>query len=195
MKKVLIAMLAVLLLLSFTSCEKDKSEEVIAALENFYKTGDCVFCAMGVVEIPDDETVNYEYTDATTDVSDAYLHAFLYNICGVKKEVASIESVSGKVTGAQKSGVSSDLTFSDVVVKYKLADDETVYEFTLSGTYKGSIEKKGETEIESREFSFTVNGTQYSWSYTMENEKYTAASANGTSVDVRLLNSRVSHWA
>ncbi len=195
MKKVLIAMLAVLLLLSFTSCEKDKSEEVIAALEDFYKTGNRLLSAMAVMEIPDDETVNYEYTDATTDVSDSYLHAFLYNICDVKKEVASIESVSGKVTGTQKSGVSSDLTFSDVVVKYKLADDETVYEFTLNGTCKGSIEKKGETEIESREFSLTVNGTQYSWSYTMKNEKFTAASANGKSVDVRLLNSRVSHWA
>ena len=119
MKKVLIALLAVLLLLSFTSCEKDKSEEVIAALEDFYKTGNRLQYSMHIMEIPDDETVNYEYTDATTDVSDSYLHAFLYNICGVKKELASIESVSGKVTGTQKSGVSSDLTFSDVVVKYK----------------------------------------------------------------------------
>ena len=61
MKKVLIALLAVLLLLSFTSCEKDKSEEVIAAYEEFISVKDICEEANWMlvnVEVEKDNTVN-----------------------------------------------------------------------------------------------------------------------------------------
>lgn len=184
MKKILIVLVATLLLFSFTSCEKDKSEEVIATYEEFWKTFFIDYQVEEMIDYkvdPSTSTVNCTISASTIKSGD--FECALCYILG--KDLATdsviINSAEGTVTGTKNSkGV--DLTF-DVTITYAFKGETEAKTFTLKGTYKNS-------NYESFEFKFTIDGAPYNLSYKgSENGKVTEASVNGKDVDVRLINS------
>ena len=185
MKKVLIALLAVLLLLSFTSCEKDKSEEVIAAYEEYCKVCSVGSWAYASFKYPESGSVNF--TSLTKDnISENQLSYCLDYLDG--SWLDKVDAVEGSVTGTY-SKTDADITFKGVKITYYVEGDSTTkHELTIDGTFK--FTQNTDMTTGKVEANMTINGNAFAFSYTVENSKYTAASVNGKSVDVRILNSQ-----
>lgn len=176
MKKVLIVLLSVLLLVSFVSCEKDKSEEIIKNLEDFYKAKNICESATNLLE----ESA-YTGNDLTlNDIASGELMDCLYYL-GIEdySDLNEITAVTGSATFTD-----GKKSYNDIVMTYT-NDDGSEHTFSFSGTFDGSTA--------STIYKMRVTGTDYSVSWTKDsNGKYTAASVNGNDVEVRLLNSTTS---
>ena len=190
MKKVLIALLAVLLLLSFTSCKKDKSEEVIAAYEEFVSVKDiCSDAArmLNNVEVEKDNTVN-----------ESHIVSLVKAINGIDIEIKSNKITSGSKDSTSEGDVHTT-TYSDVVIEYTYTEGSDTTEkagtLTVSGTYVSeSPTKRAATAYSDVSYELTINGTKYKLSYYRDSYgKYERASVNGKDVEVRLLNSSLDH--
>ena len=204
MKKFLIIMLSVLLLLSFTSCEKDKSGDVIAAFEKFAaekKVADAVYSIFQAIE---DGTLGKDKID-TSDLK-GLLAVYLEN--GNKVDIAEVTSASGTVTKegntrtlnvtigykgydevSETTGSGSSVTY----VKVKIAEGT----LTITGSWEYKLENatsavlRGEgSVITTCSYNIKVNDDSYDLSYTYNGltNKFTAASVGGTGVELRLLN-------
>lgn len=176
MKKVLIVLLSVLLLVSFVSCEKDKSEEIIKNLEDFYT-------AKNICENAAKILTESAYTGESL-AKDKIEHDGLMdclNALDLDPEVTEITNATGSATFTD--GVK---TYNDIVVTYTKSDGSD-YDLSFSGKFDGSTTDKYSYELK-------VAGTDYSVSWTYDNStgKYATASVNGNDVEVRLLNSTVS---
>ena len=192
MKKFLIIMLSVLLLLSFTSCEKDKSGDVIAAFEKFANEKEVAFQVWSLFS-PDESKKNI----TTTDVDEStlsYLLAAYYDedgdqiIGGTRK----VTDASGSIT-VDGNKYTYDLSFSCDEYKYGESEKYRTTDFVISGSceYKSeSVERGTGTSIITLSSDITVNGKNYKLSYTQNGgtKKYSAASVDGTAVELRLLN-------
>jgi hypothetical protein len=190
MKKVLIALLAVLLLLSFTSCEKDKSEDVIAAYEEFISVNDICSDAARMLnnaEVVKDNTV-YDY----------YIVSLVKAINGIDIEIKSNKITSGSKDSTSEGDVDTN-TYSDVVIEYTYTEGSDTTEktgtLTVSGTYVSeSPNIRAQAAYSDVSYELTINGTKYKLSYYRDSYgKYERASVNGKDVEVRLLNSSLDH--
>ena len=185
MKKVLIAILAVLLLLSFTSCKKDKSEEVIAAYEEFCKAQHVVGYAYGSFNYPDSGDV--DITSLTKDDVNYNVSNCLNHLDGTNLD--SVDATEGAVKGKVSQG-EKELTYTGVKITYYVEGDSTTkHELTIAGTFK--LVQNTDASTGKLEANLKINGNDFALSYTMENGKYTAASINGTDVNLTLLNSKM----
>lgn len=183
MKKVLIVLLSVLLLLSFTSCEKDKSGEIVSTFEEFANNG--LICS-DATYLGDHgnktEAVNYvdkgDAKDLLADLDSKYKD--------LDETTITLTNPAGKIT--KESDVT---TYSGISVDYSFPfNGETVTgTLTVDGTYKDVTEGDIETEV----YDMTVNGTKYhvEWAKNNKTGKFVSASVNGKSVELRLLNSDV----
>ena len=188
MKKVLIALLAVLLLLSFTSCEKDKSEEVIAAYEEFCKAQYVSVYTYGSFDYPDSGDVDIKSL-TKDDVEDYNVYNCLNHLDGTK--LYSVDAAEGAVKG-KVSQDEKEVTYTGVKITYYVeGDSATKHELTIDGTFK-CVEETGDSEAMQMESSLTINGKDFAFSFTINNKgKYTAASVNGKDVNLTLLNSKM----
>lgn len=195
MKKVLIAMLAVLLLLSFTSCEKDKSEEVIAVYEEFITVNN--ICERT------DRMLSGIAIDKDNTVNEGMLASLLRVLDGTDAE---IHIKSNKISsGSKNSSTSEDgtttRTYSDVGIEYTYTEgsDSTVKSgtFSVDGTYVNkSPEIRAASAYKDASYEMTINGVKYKLSYYRDYYgKYTRASVNGKDVEIRLLNSTLDYEA
>lgn len=215
MKKVLIVLLSVLLALSFISCEKDKSGEVIQNYEDFIKssrTGSSLNSIFSpyIREKRDTKTykIDKEFSDADKDDIKSLLEDKSYyvgKILGLDDiTVTSVESVSGKLQGD-----ASDYTASDVVIKFKYTtsngkDDEEATDKAIDGEIKMNM-KYSDSGINGDGIetysvsSLSLQGVSYkdvsyseAWKKTGERNytlvKYTSATVGGNNVELRLLN-------
>ena len=186
MKKLSIILLALLIVFSFSSCKKDKTEDVISAYENFIKA-----------EAVDDKAYNLFFSSLNEDNDnlnltpaevDSYSFCLLLRSLGLSEDSLSDITVSGTITGTiQKRN--KNLTFNNIKISYKVAEGDK--ELTLTGTYSNEQGDtgKGPATARSTSCAFKINGTDYAVSCKIdENGKCTAASVNGTDVDVRLVN-------
>jgi hypothetical protein len=187
MKKLSIILLALLIVFSFSSCEKDKTEDVISAYENYYKVSAIDKNAYNLFSSSlNDDTDSLDLTPAAVDMSD---FRTLLNSLGLSDDSLG-ESItpSGNIKGTiQKRN--KNLTF-DVKISYTVADGAK--ELTITGTYFNEQGDTGTGPATARSTScaFKINGTDYAVSCKIdENGKCTSASVNGTDVDVRLINS------
>ena len=184
MKKLSIILLALLIVFSFSSCKKDKTEEVVSAYENFIKA-----------EAVDEKAYNLFSSSLTNDndnlnltpttVGDNSLRALLRSLGLSEDSLSDDITVSGTITGSIQKG-NKNLTFNNIKISYKVAEGDK--ELTLTGTYSN---EQGDTgKARSTSYALKINGTDYAVSLKIdENGKYTSASVNGTEVDVRLINS------
>lgn len=190
MKRILIVLFSVLLVFSFSSCEKDKSDEVIANYEEYWKTMKIWSNSTDVIDYEAAEgtgIVEVSLKAGDTGKVNKYSLQDSLKLIGVKGKVDSIESVSGSITGTHKGMSNWDLTYKDIVITYKLEDDETEYTFTLSGTDKSVLSEDG---IQTAEINLKINGKEYKISQTANNKtnKFISATVNGKDVNMRLLN-------
>ncbi len=218
MKKVLIVLLSVLLALSFISCEKDKSGEVIQNYEDFKKSQSAYwiasdFCDDLVYEYIEDGKVDKKLSEDDKPDILAFLKNYsnndLQKILDVDADcitISSVESVSGELKGETESTEEywkEEYTASDIVINFKYTITTYVYE---SGTKKDSAETsdpiEGELKINMKSSfkstekgytcsisSLSLQGTSYKdITYSYEGKKYTSATVGGADVELRLLN-------
>ena len=187
MKKFLIIMLSVLLLLSFTSCNKDKSGDVIAAFEKFSNYYSVVKATHAVFSHSDKpftkDTVALAQVKNLVSVISGDNSAFT---------VVATDGTTGDMTTDSSKG---ETTYSATICydKYDASGVKTDSgEITISGTCVRSSEPvRGDSAgIDTDTYDLTINGVEYKVSYTYNYDtlKYEAASVGGTGVELRLLN-------
>lgn len=201
MKKIMIMLLAALLLVSFSSCEKDKSEDVIAAYESFCKAQKMVedvpiiFSDMSVTnEKPVVEKSNSEIA------IDSDLRYLLGDIDSKYENISTTKDLSA--TGTVKVELSKDetnrtetwtVTNCEISFKYAVTGSEDYIDdkVTINGTFKiKTLETRGSYKAKEVDANFSLNGSNYSISYVInEKQMFTRAKVDGNDVDLRLLNS------
>ena len=185
MKKVLIILLSLLLLVSITSCNKDKSGEVIETFEEFANAGEICLQATslinnGNVMKEDDETFvpKRDAKDLIVALDSKYKN--------LDYDTIELTNEAGRITRT------SDITtsYTDISVDYSFPFNGATVTGTLTvdGTY--TLKKDGDITYET--YDMTVNGTDYLVDYSYNSNEYLSASINGKEVNVRLLNSTLS---
>ncbi len=206
MKKVLIVLLSVLLALSFVSCEKDKSEEIIANYEAFVKTCPKAEAAVTTLSFntswySETGKIDNSFSDTSLSEDDYWYVATLINNLEdnniYSSEIVSATLKSGNLTGQRNLETKeTDVTASDVVleVTYKpdaSSDKTETAEFKMNGDYK----KCNNDDYNEMKCDLTVNGIKYNIAYKVvkgDNPKYTSAAVDGKDVEIRLLNATLS---
>ena len=202
MKKVLIVLLAALLLVSFSSCEKDKSEDVIAAYESFCKVQKIVKDVPPIFDDMDaQKDAPAEKSNADISIDGFDLDDLLEDIDSKYEKIYTLKDLSA--TGTVKRELSEEGTTStetwtvtncEVSFKYDLKDNREAFiddKITINGTFiVKTLGTRGTIEPEEVDANFSLNGTNYSISYaTNAKQEFTRAKVNGNDVDLRLLNS------
>ena len=178
MKKLSIILLALLIVFSFSSCKKDKTEDVISAYENYYKVSAIDNNAYNLFSSSlNEDTDNLDLTPAAVDM--ATLRTLLKSLGLSDDSLGESITPSGKIKGTiQKRN--KNLTI-DVKISYTVADGAK--ELTITGTYfnEQGDTGKGPATARSTSCAFKINGTDYAVSCKIdENGKCTAASVNGS---------------
>ena len=205
MKKVLIVLLSVLLLVSFVSCEKDKSEEIIETYEDYWRTNRIIDDTIDVLS-SDDATKN----KTTLDKNDfnEYRVSWALRTLGYEEEIKSasdckVISGEGSTSFTSPDENSTLQTYKDIKVSAKTVDSEgnTVDTYTLvfNGTEKVTREGSGDSATDTHDVNFTITVNDDTHTYTMkyvnvkdQKNNFVSASVNGKTIDVRLLNSMAS---
>ena len=211
MKKYFIILLAVLLLFTFASCSKDKSEEVRAEYEEKLKAEEEKqasivknyedFCeAYKAAEFIWEmyrykNKINADGTYQIENFEDYTLHEdearYLVTLSeGTVPDAGDVDFKSGTVEvdnyseAAFYSNKDLDFTDNQLTVKYNSGSEKKSAEITLSGTLSVTV---GATE-KTVEVNLTVGDKTYNASWTIISSKFTRAKVNGQEVELRLLN-------
>ena len=194
MKKFLIIMLSVLLLLSFTSCEKDKSGDVIAAFEKFANEKETAYRVYTLFSSVNESDIT---TEDVGESSLGNLLAAYYDEDSepIQQGTITVTAASGSVTSEGEVSSGKKVSFQNVTFSCKEYRDSKEYrstDFVISGSceYKSEPVRAAGASIINYSSDVTVNGKNYKLSYTWNDgtEKYSAASVDGTDVELRLLN-------
>lgn len=196
MKKFLIVLLAVSLTLLGSSCEKDRSEEVLSTYYDFVTSSAAQTRAFEVLfDLAPEIKSNVCFVDKTfsdlikptaESVANAYYKMYGENIDGT----VSIVSVEGRIRGTRTVG-DYDIEADNVkiVFTYKLMNEEN-----LVGTIEisGKLTQKEDAETKTcTSSSLIYQGKQMKdVSYTLieESNRYTSAIVDSKNVELRLLN-------
>ncbi len=195
MRKTLIVLLSVLLIVFFPSCEKDRSEEVIAAYSDFITSSAGQTRAYNaLLELTPEITSNIGYVDKTFSSS---IMPSTKNVESAFREITddyvitvdSIISAEGTIKGKRNvSNIEIEADNVKIVFSYTYYSDTLIGTITLSGRL---------TKHESAEYisytscSLILQGTQLKdVSYTTDksSNSFLSASVDGMSVELRLLN-------
>ena len=190
MKKISIILLALLMLLAFVSCDKDKSGDMINTYEEFVKAyNNCL-------EIP-----TYFAKDGKIEASDIgnwELRMLVHTLNGSYIGVTSLEVADGSSTTLTTSEDKNTKTYTfnniSITYKYTEGEEDTTEKdgtYTLTGTY---VVTDSADKGSSYSFDITVNSeTKCKIAYSKDAKgAFTSASVNGTDVELRLLNKQPS---
>lgn len=218
MKKVAIILLSVLISLSFISCQKDNTEEVIKNYEDYLESVYHTNVTNELLEYlilssPKDENYKYEREKYTENDKLLLMYKmdmifsqvrFLdkyYDLSDdvIVVKISEIESISGKISGTYEDDKNYDTSISDLKIKFKYDSynvrGEKINKETESGELSISItasRKEKDDMISVTASSLSINGISVrdiSYKYDNIMEKYTEAKVDGNSIDLRLLNS------
>ena len=185
MKKITIILLALLLLFSFTSCKKDKTDEVIANYEEFAKAFN-----LGKEILNAKNTVGEISLDDYTGSNIEDIELIAQRIFGYEDvTITKLTEAKGTVENTQGYTDGEHLTFKDWKFSYECTNDGTVGtgKITISGT--ASCDEKDGTDI--YVYDFVVNNQNYKAEFSTKDNFFTAATVNGKAVEIRLLNGSV----
>lgn len=185
MKKALVILLSVMMVLAFTSCEKDKSEDSIAAFEAFSKACMAGKDILSMGNSPVEITTSYFRGSSLSALENLDCH-----LNGLELSLYSYESAtsaSGSVKNIEGYTDNNHLKYENIVVKYPYTynGESGTREFEISGSYSKTTAEDGSV---SYVYDFEVNGEGYKAEYTVKDGSFTAASVNGTGVNLRLVN-------
>ncbi len=208
MKKVLIVLLSVLLALTFISCEKDKSGEVIQNYEDFMSSMNAYytannFCMSLIDECGEDakKEEGKEFGEADKDTikkslqqNNSYYVAKLLDVNATEIAIESVDSVSGKLQGTR-----SDYTASNIVIKFKYtvkedSSDTRTENEPVEGELKLSVKYSGKGTGDTLTYSISslslqdVSYKDVAYSRDRKTGVYTSATVGGVAVELRLLN-------
>ncbi len=195
MKKSITAVLLIILALLFVSCDNDKSEEVIATYEKFCQTYVMMAPVTGL--FPDTTTAESGDSLANKAIEKKNMAAFLSALHpGKEIEVTTTSPTftkgTIKITGDEKKktavvGSDPEAQFS---ISYKMTKDKETEQKTdeLHFISLNSSMEDNEKVI-TVSYSLTLDEKVYgSITYSHDGEKFTSATVDGKSVDLRLLN-------
>ncbi len=214
MKKVLIILSVVLVVFSFVSCRKDKSEEIIKNYEDYVESRNVYTINTNLMtsytsKFPkgkvEADISNETFKDMLCHISTAFKNnrGNLWREYGLSDDVKSVEIVSTTVDSGTLNGTITDdevyeYTLSDVKVNftYNICDkngDKLNFEpietvFTASMKLEHSYTNGVRTDSIS---SLTLNGVTYRDLYLRYDSvmgEYTDVRIEGESVDLRLIN-------
>ncbi len=211
MRKVLIVLLSVLLALSFVSCEKDKSGEIIAVYDEYVRGNNFVqgafFSLNGLAKSVKDGYIYYndETTLSGQDITNKsyYVGSIIKIVDGIKSlNVTAAVAKSGTITIKSDSAGTTygrTFTFTDCVINATYDDyseketkkDQTTT-LTVNGTY--SYEDKYDENKEdllswTNCYNFNINGQTYKLENEYDgNNNLTSVKINGKPVDLKLVN-------
>ncbi len=184
MKKILIITLSLLMLLAFVSCEKDKTPEITSTFEEFLRNYSIGMAVRA-------EVVNSVSKDTPESKAKDYIKDSVPEILRyLGNEYASSETTdaTGTIKGEYTAEGKTILTFDDITASYKYKEkggtEEKTGEMKFGGTISEVETDDGWTVVS----TLSVNGTEYGFSFTDKDGKFTAASVNGKDVNLRLLN-------
>ncbi len=198
MRKVMTALLAFLLIFSFASCEKDKSEDTIATYEKFITSKKTLsklnglFVAQSSGATVSDFSAEIGQDDVVTEGLSALLKA-------LDAKYAKISSITAEnaTTGnlaLSFNGTKETLTFGNISIAFKYtvegATEEITDKLTLNGTMVLEIvSSRGDGGMKYT-YDLTINGKAYRLSYEYDGGKYKSAAVDGKDIDLTLLNIR-----
>lgn len=188
MKKVLIVLLSVLLALTFISCEKDKSGEVIQNYEDFTNTYNAyskvrnIYSTLekiGTWEYDEsgNRTLDIEFSDSDiTKVQEILKNNSYYvgrildvdNYNPIYITITSVGSVSGKLEGKIQSSSSQyneEYTASDIVIKFKYTTTKYV-EDSKTGEYNPETSDSIDAELKIN-FKYSQKSTKDAATYSI----------------------------
>lgn len=194
MKRVALIILCVLLALCFTSCEKDKSDEMVTTLQNFISEKTTCNNAANVVfkTSEEDKEINFTFTP-NTELNSENLKDFIKAIENYDSDdiiITECSFISGNEKGyiLSEDLMSVDFTYSDVKfkAKYTYKGEYEDNEYTLSGAYWN--DEDDNSYFYSRDY--VINGISHNVKYAISKKtnKFIEASVNKKDVNLRLLN-------
>lgn len=206
MRKIAIVLIAVLLVLSMTSCQKDKSEEIISTYVEYqdgmaFGNGAYQSCYSLLSWV--DNKVDKTLTDGEELKNTYYPSRILRITDGLGNiEVTKAVTKSGKITGTRKSEANSfsrSLIFKDAVIEVTYTDYSGEEEkkdqkatLTINGTYSYEWSENTETgaSIGTYSYDFTINNKSYKVTRVndFKSSKITSATVNGKDVNLTLVN-------
>ena len=207
MKKAIIIILAVLLLFSFTSCNKDKTDEVVSNFVAFWdaaQRGSYVEgMFVGLMEDASAESTNKSFS-VTFPSEDGIEQGNLENYWEMfindytdRTAVSRVDYDENKVTGSV-SGTYTDeynysLTINTVVIPYKVEDSSETVLKTGNLTISGSLSQTVSENVCSYVYNLNINGTSYNCEckYSEATGEFISAVYDGKEVDIRLVSAYV----
>ncbi len=205
MRKIAIVLCAVLLVLSMTSCQKDKSEEIISTYVEFKEgrsLSNSAYWAFDGLYTWTDNKVDKTLTDGEEVTNTYYPGRILEITNGLRNyEITKAVTKSGKITGTKKGeadSFSETLIFKDAVIEVTYTDKSGKVEkkdqkatLTINGTNSYGWARNTETNISTSSNDFTVNNKTYKVTIVYDNNtsKCTSATVNGKNVNLTLVNS------
>ncbi len=194
MKKILVILLPLLLLLSFTSCKAEGAEETISNYESFMRCSDAGERAYAATkELAPELRYGVGYVNKTfssTSLPSAEAVAFAYaELYDKRVTVTSVEEAEGTIHGEKKNG-RTEVQAEGVKIRftYKCEEEEGLKgEIVLSGRL---VEAETASDTSYSFSSISLQGkayedTEFTWD---KKEKYLAATVGGRGVELRLLN-------
>lgn len=197
MKKSITAVLLILLALLFVSCDNDKSEEVIATYEKFCQTYVMMAPVTGL--FPDTTTAESGDSLAGKEIKSENMKVFLSALHPGKEIEVSTTTTNPtftkgtiKITGNEKKKtavVSSDPE-AQFSISYKITKDKEPEQKTDEQHFISLNSSMEDNEkVITVSYSLTLDEKVYgSITYSHDGEKFTSATVDGKSVDLRLLN-------
>lgn len=208
MKKAIIIILAVLLLFSFTSCNKDKTDEVVSNFVAFWDAAQRGSYVEGMfVDLM--ENASAESTNKSFSVTfpsedgieqgdlENYWEMFINDYTdssAVSRVDYDEDKVTGSVSGTFTDEYNYSLTINDaVVIPYKVKDSSGAVLKTGNLIISGSLSQTVSENVCSYAYNLNINGTSYNCEckYSEITGEYISAVYDGKEVDIRLVSAYV----
>ena len=221
MKKLFVILLAALLLVSFTSCNQDKIDElekkvaekeaekeaIVKNYEDFvdaYSFYNRFSPSFSLVIRPDsDNKVDVDFSTSSLKPGTISIVEYLAPLEEDEElssssliEAKGTISGTGKMDSTTNKQTEAALKFTGNSFKVSYTTNKaSAKEFTL--TLDGDYSFKNGTDKSEVTFKMTVNGTAYDISFEMDSKtgEFTTAKANGKDVNIDLLNNQISYGA
>ena len=207
MKKAIIIILAVLLLFSFTSCNKDKTDEVVSNFVAFWDAAQRGNYVEGMF-LDLMENVSSESTNKSFSVTfpsedgieqedlENYWEMFINDYTdssAVSRVDYDEDKVTGSVSGTYTDEYNYSLTINTVVIPYKVKDSSGEVLKTGNLIISGSLSQTVSEDVCSYVYNLNINGASYNCECKCSETtgEYISAVYDGKEVDIRLVSAYV----
>lgn len=194
MKKIFIIVITLALLFCFTSCEKDKSEDMIDTYVKFATAYETFNLTRSMLDEESPDISSLE------EVTPSAIEKLIKATKGKEIKVTEVTSKAGAIKIEDKGEDNGSTKYTGIKIAYKYTEgtDTTAKtgELTVEGSYEQTTKATKKVEF-SKTYTYdvdlTIDGNPYKIKYAETSEhKFTLASVNGTNVELKLINAAMS---